>query len=78
MKLSISFKTAGALDDLMNVAIKEYDKTLSDKDDDDRSMALDDYREEIKEKLSSWIKFGELIAVEFDLEKNTAIVIKPC
>ena len=30
--------------------------------------------EEIKEKLSKWIKYGENLAVEFDTDKMTATV----
>lgn len=46
-------------------------------DDSFESMDLsDDEKYEIREKLEKWISYQELITIEFDLENDTATVVK--
>lgn len=45
-------------------------------DDSFEAMDLsDDEKYEIREKLEKWIRYQELITIEFDTENNTANVV---
>lgn len=64
MKLKITFKTPDAVD----YAIRD---TFIPAESDEDSVTIKD----IENKLSKWVKYGEMITVEFDLEAMTAEVV---
>lgn len=70
MKLTIGFKTPDAI----NYALDEY-RDYSDGSDDGRELTEEE-KEDAKEKLGKWIRYGESVSVEFDLDKMTAKVDK--
>lgn len=69
MKLSIGFKTPDAI----HYALEEY-RDYSGDEDDGRELTEEEM-EEAKEKLEKWIRYGESITIEFDLNKMTAKVV---
>jgi len=70
MKLTIGFKTP----DAVNCALDEY-RDYSDGSDDGRELDEEE-RETAKDKLARWIRYGENVIIEFDLDKMTAKVDK--
>lgn len=70
MKLNIGFKTPDAIE----YALDEY-RDYSDGSDDGRELT-DEEKEDAKEKLEKWIRYGESVSIEFDLDKMTAKVDK--
>ncbi len=75
MKIVVSFKTPDALE----YAIKEHLEAEQVADDDgmpDPENGHDDMFDELKEKLSEWVEYGECVSIEFDTEAGTATVLK--
>jgi len=70
MKLTIGFKTPDAIE----YALDEY-RDYSDGSDDGRELDEEE-KEAAKEKLGKWIRYGESVSIEFDLDKMTAKVDK--
>lgn len=70
MKLTIGFKTPDAIE----YALEEY-RDYSDGSDDGRELDEEE-KEAAKEKLGKWIRYGESVSIEFDLDKMTAKVDK--
>jgi hypothetical protein len=68
MKIRIGFKTPDAVHYAAEEAVNEA------------SAVLDKYEakekiEDIKDQLSKWVRYGESVTIEFDLETNTARVV---
>ena len=70
MKLTIGFKTPDAIE----YALEEY-RDYSGESDDGEGLT-EEQKEEAKEKLEKWIRYGESVSIEFDLDKMTAKVDK--
>jgi hypothetical protein len=70
MKLSIGFKTPDAI----HYALDEY-RDYSGESDDGEELT-EEQKEEAREKLERWIRYGESVTIEFDLDKMTAKVAK--
>lgn len=71
MKFTIGFKTPDAIE----YALDEY-RDYSDESEDGDGMPLsEEQREEAKEKLEKWIRYGEIVTIDFDLDKMTAKVV---
>ena len=68
MKLTIGFKTPDAIE----YALDEY-RDYSDGSDDGRELDEEE-KEAAKEKLGKWIRYGESVSIEFDLDKMTTKV----
>ena len=66
--IRITFKTPDAVDGAVDNLL-EFTGGL----DEDEREAL---REESKEALQKWIRYGELITIEFDLKAGTAKVVR--
>lgn len=71
MKFTIGFKTPDAIFSALN----EH-RDYPDDSDDDGVPLSDEQKEELEEKLRTWIKYGENVSIEFDLETMTAKVLK--
>jgi hypothetical protein len=70
MKLTIGFKTPDAIE----YALDEY-RDYSDGSDEGRELDEEE-KETAKDKLGKWIRYGESVTIEFDLDKMTAKVDK--
>ena len=66
MKIRITFKTPDAVDDAINDL--ELDENL---DEEAKLEVLDS----VTEFINKFVKYGELITVEFDTEDKTATVV---
>lgn len=64
MKLTIGFKTPDAIFYALQEATNDEGEELTEEE-----------KEEIEEKLKRWIKYGESVSIEFDLDKMKAKVI---
>ena len=72
MKISITFKTPGAVYDAV-------DEVVDEKRSEEESEELDDYetdwcKEELHDKFRKWVEYGELITIDFDMDAMTATV----
>lgn len=78
MKITLTFKTAGALDDLReDVYYNKHNEVFDESMLEAEELAeLDDEVEQIRDILVQWVKFGELVQIEFDTDNKTARVIK--
>lgn len=61
MNISITFKTPDAIFSALEEASTNYNLT-------------EDQEYELKTLLSKWIRYGELVTIDFDLENKTAEV----
>jgi hypothetical protein len=70
MKIRVSFKTPDAVSD----ALDDY----FPHNEDGEYETEDSYqaREDAMSKLKQWVQYGECITIEFDLDANTANVVK--
>lgn len=66
MKVSITFKTPNAVSDAID---REIDHDLDD-------YEAEELVEQWGEKFKKWVRYGELITVDFDLDAGTATVRK--
>lgn len=74
MKFKITFKDPDAVEDCIYEEIRQQVNEL--KLSDAEADAVCEVRiAETEKKLASWLKYGEYITVEFDLENMTATVL---
>ena len=72
MKFEVTFKTP----DVCNDAIREYCNNYSDyADQSDKEDSLE-LESDIKDVLKKFVKYDELITIEFDTETKTAKVLE--
>jgi hypothetical protein len=64
VKVSITFKTPNAVADAID---QEIDHALDD-------YEAEELVEQWNEKFKKWVRYGELITVDFDLDAGTATV----
>jgi hypothetical protein len=76
MIISITFKTPDAVDDVVDDEVFNLVSDMNIQDEDEAREIEEAKRVELKEFLGQWITHGELITIEFDTEKSTAIVRK--
>jgi hypothetical protein len=80
MKVSITFKTPdavqNALKGMRSDLNEEAKEKYPDRLDEERWEWVEEKLSEYEEKLNKMIRYGELITIEFDLEKGTATVAK--
>lgn len=62
MKVSITFKTPGAIDDAIG-EIEDYDGETAE-------------QAKLREFLGQWIEYGEYVYIDFDTKAGTAVVQK--
>lgn len=64
MKISITFKSPNAVADAID---REIDHDLDD-------YEAEELVEQWSEKFKKWVRYGELITIDFDLDAGTATV----
>lgn len=69
MKFRITFKTPDVVEDAIRKAVSSNSSSEEEND-------LDDLRFECEDVVEKFVKYNELITVEFDTESSTATVIK--
>lgn len=74
MKLSLTFKTPDVIMPLVYVLLEQL--PAEEREEEDDAYLLEELEEDLKEKLSKWIEYGELVTIEFDLEAGTAKVLE--
>ena len=67
MKIRVSFKTPDAVEYAIKDSLDEDEVSTED---------LDEKKEELMDVISTWVKYGESITVEFDTENFTATVCR--
>ena len=74
MKVRVTFKTPDALDDAIREVLDIPQPVFVDPDE----WRLTTYhlQENAKRKCARWVRHGECITVEFDLDNNTCIVVE--
>jgi len=71
MKIQITMKDPdGVYDAIMEASCRG----LEDFDEDQKDRVVELRQEKIGEQLKNWIRFGELVTIEFDLDAGTARV----
>lgn len=75
-KLRITMKDPDAGYDDVEEYVRES-LALSGLSESEREAVEEIRKEEVRDKLSKWLKYGEYLEVEFDLDAGTATVI-PC
>ena len=70
MKVRVTFKTPDALDYALEEAGFKNNENLDCPEED-----LDKW-EAAKKTISKWIKYGEVVTIEFDLDAKTARVVE--
>lgn len=80
MKFRITMKNPDCVSDAIDAAVeneieglKSFGKPLNE---DDLNDFRDNHKEKLETFLEQWVEYGEYITVEFDADKNTAVVIK--
>lgn len=65
MKISVTFKTPGAVSNAVvgSMNVEDLDE-----------HEAEDQEHELMKKFEKWVKYGELITVDFDLDAGTATV----
>lgn len=76
MKIAITFKTPDAVDHAIENA--DVPRTVYEDGvpDDERHLVVRERTEAIREQLARWVKYGELVTIEFDLDAMTARVLE--
>lgn len=72
MILQVTFKTPDAID----FALQGLPEIEALPDSEYGDYGKEDFKNEIKKKLAKWVKYGELITIEFDLDDMTARVVE--
>jgi nitrogen regulatory protein PII-like uncharacterized protein len=75
MKIKIQFKDPDAPYEAIRDAAEEQVLAIEGISEDEAESLIDKRHGQIAEKLRKWIKFGEYVTIEFDIEEQTAIVI---
>lgn len=77
MKLQVTFKDPDAFYEPIKEKVQELlkDNPLT-KYIENTSAVKDEIYQSIIDKLGPWVEYGEYLTVEFDLEANTASVVK--
>jgi len=73
MKIKLQFKDPDGVYGSVEDAVK---KSLADLglDEDEMEPLIERRREKVNEKIRRWVKYGEYLTVEIDLEAGTAVV----
>lgn len=76
MKIKITMKDPdGIYDSVRGAAIDSADN-VPGLSDDERDALTESRHAEIEQRLSAWLLYGEHIDIEFDLDNQTATVVK--
>ena len=73
MKFNVTFKTPDAVyETVKDISEQEACEVV---DIDENCDKQSEIRTELEDFASKWVKFGEIVTIEFDTEKGTAIVV---
>lgn len=67
MIITLTFKTPGVIEQAL-------DQLPIEEEDEDNPYFREEAEEGLQEKLGKWLKWGELVTIEFDLDAGTATV----
>lgn len=78
MKIRLSFKTPDVIDNWINLWLEDLQPEPSEIEDYDLDPEgwFDAKREEMRTFMGRWVKYGEVVTLEFDTESQTAIVVE--
>jgi hypothetical protein len=76
MKIKIQFKDPDGVRESIRQAAHESISLIEALDEDEAENLTENRRNEITIAVSPWIKYGECITVEIDIEAGTATVCK--
>ena len=74
MKVLITMKNPDCIDDAVNQAAQVSAGIVENISADERAELVESDREDIKEHIKKWVKYGEYITVEIDTVLQTARV----
>lgn len=75
MKITITLKDPDGVIDSINDCLKDEVRSIEGLSDDEKEDLIETRREEVNEKLSKFIEYGEYVTIEFDTELLTARVL---
>lgn len=76
LTVRVTFKDPDVVGDAVKEAVHEWaEKHLAGLDPEEREAAEDLRAEKVRAALSEWVRYGEYITVEFDLDAKTARVL---
>jgi hypothetical protein len=75
MKIKLTLKDPDGVYASIGVAIYESIGEVDGLSDRERRLIVRERRNEIDEQLSRWLRFGECLTVEIDIETQTARVV---
>lgn len=70
MKFSITFKTPDVIDSISKYDVEYYRKENPHFETDEEAV------EDIRDFLSKWLRYGELVTIDFDTVAQTSVVKK--
>jgi len=77
MKIRITFKDPDGVDVSLEDWLNSWAlEKLSGESEELKEIMIEKKSDEIKEKIRPWVEYGEYITIEFDLDEQTASVVK--
>ena len=76
MKIKITMKDPDGVYDSVRAAAIDSANNVPGLSDDERDALTESRHAEIEQKLKPWLIYGEYITIEFDLDNQTATVVK--
>jgi hypothetical protein len=76
MKIRVTFKDPDGPSDCIEEAVKASVQEMGLADQDEAEAVYETRLEKVREKVRRWLECMEYITVEFDLEADTATVVK--
>lgn len=76
MKFTVTFKTPGAVEFVIQNVIDCDEHLENIEDEEEWSDAEFAFKAELKEFTEKWVRYGEYIDVEFDTDAGTATVLE--
>lgn len=74
MKIKVTMKDTDTMHDAVQEAVEDEIKAMGLPEDEAESL-IELRAEKVREKMAKWFEYGEYLAVEFDTDKMTAIVL---
>lgn len=75
MKVLMNLKDPDGVYESIRSSAEDSVNAIEGLDESERECLVDTRIEKIESALNKWIKYGEYVAIEFDLEKNEAKVV---
>lgn len=76
MKVRVTFKEPDAIGDAVNGAVKAWALERPGLDAEEIAAVSELRAEKVRKAISTWVKWGEYVDVEFDIEAGTASVLR--